>query len=347
MKRKMRWGVTVLVALVGALSLQVRAPAEYERRNAIVEAVDKTHESIVTLKMQRRGNFGLKEVNGCGVIVDSRGYIITSQHVVAGCEKLSVVLFDDTELPATIIVQDTKTDLAVIRVRTDRKLKELPLAPGSDLMVGETVIAVGHPFGYRNTVSTGIVSGVNREIVMPNSGEKLTNLIQITAAINPGNSGGALLNINGELIGINTATRMDAQGVSFAINADTVKDVLARELSSAKVSQVGHGLKYYEVLARGPQRQRVVVDAVAEGSPAAAAGLRPGDVVLRLGNQAVGNRFDLERAFWGYAEGEKIEAVVLRDGKESRLALTLCRDGGAAEERTTRTEGTSANRARP
>src|SRR5262249_31737751 len=161
---------------------------------AIVEAVEKTRESIVTLKMQKRGNWGTKEVNGCGVIVDSRGYVVTSQHVLAGCEKLSVLLFDDSEVPARICAEDEKTDLAVIRLRTDRRLKEVPFAPAADLMVGETVIAVGHPFGYRNTVSTGIVSALGREVVLPNTGEKLKELIQVSAAINPGNSGGALLN---------------------------------------------------------------------------------------------------------------------------------------------------------
>jgi serine protease Do len=345
----MLWGVAFLAALAGAFLVQAEPQKrgqpqgnsantevrktqdekkpQYERRNAIVEAVEKTRESIVTLKMTRRGQWGVKDVNGCGVIIDSRGYAVTSQHVVAGCEKISVLLSDDTECPASIVVQDTKTDLAIVRFRTDKKIRELALAPGGDLMVGETVIAVGHPFGYKNTVSTGIVSATEREIVMPNSGEKLKNLIQITAAINPGNSGGALLNINGELIGINTAVRNDAQGIAFAINADTVKDVLAQHLSADKVSKVDHGLKCHEELTTEPQRCKVVVDEVSERSPARAAGLRPGDVVLRLGAQPVCNRFDLERAFWGYAEGESIEAVVIRDGKENRLSLTLGREG--------------------
>src|SRR5207245_257007 len=144
----------------------------------------KTKDSIVTLKMTKRGNWGVKEVNGCGVVVDSRGYVVTSQHVITGCEKLSVVLHDDTELPARIYAQDEKADLAVIRVDTDKELKEVAFASCGDLMVGETVIAVGHPFGYRNTVSTGIISAVGREIVLPNTGEKLAGLIQISAAIN-------------------------------------------------------------------------------------------------------------------------------------------------------------------
>jgi serine protease Do len=312
----------VAVLLAALPFAQVEAGARDERRTAVVEAVEKTKRSIVTLKMQRRGEWGVKEVNGCGVIVDSRGYVVTSQHAIAGCENLRVVLRDDdTELPARICAQDEKTDLAVIRVDAEKQFQEVTFASCADLMVGETVIAIGHPFGYRNTVSTGIVSALGREIVLPNSGEKLTGLIQISAAINPGNSGGALLNINGELIGINTAIRTDAQGVAFAVNADTVQRTLARHLSAGKVSQVGHGLKCHEELAG--ERPRVVVDAVAERSPAARAGVQPGDVVVKLGAQPVSNRFDLERAFWGYSEGEKIEAVVVHEGKETRAELTL------------------------
>jgi serine protease Do len=315
MNHQMSW--RAVAALLAALPF-AQAEAREERRTAIVAAVEKTRASIVTLKMTRRG----KDINGCGVIVDSRGYVVTSQHVIAGCEKLRVVLNDDdTELPARICVQDVKTDLAVLRVDAEKPFQEVKFASCADLMVGETVIAVGHPFGYLNTVSTGIVSALGREIVLPNSGETLTGLIQVNAAINPGNSGGALLNINGELIGINTAIRSDAQGMAFAINADTVQRTLARELSAGKVSQVGHGLQCHEELAG--ERPKVVVDAVAERSPAARAGVQPGDVVVKLGAQPVGNRFDLERAFWGYSEGEKIEAVVVREGKETRVALTL------------------------
>src|SRR5438132_11817050 len=112
----------VAVALAGVPFVRGEVAARDERRTPVVEAVEKTKESIVTLKMTKRGNWGVKEVNGCGVIVDSRGYVVTSQHVITGCEKLSVVLHDDTEVPARIYAQDEKTDLAVIRVEGDREL---------------------------------------------------------------------------------------------------------------------------------------------------------------------------------------------------------------------------------
>src|SRR5205085_2088984 len=125
----------------------------------------------------------------------------------------------------------TRWDLAVLRIRSNKKLAALPLAPVDDLMVGETVIAVGHPFGYTNTVSVGIVSALGREITMP-TGDVLNGLIQTNASINPGNSGGPLLNVNGEFIGVNVALREGAQGIAFAINTGTVKSFLRQHLSA-------------------------------------------------------------------------------------------------------------------
>jgi serine protease Do len=185
-------------------------------------------------------------------------------------------------------------------------------------MVGETVIAVGNPFGFANSVSTGIVSALGREV--PLSGESLTGLIQHSASINPGNSGGPLLNVNGELIGINVALREGAQNISFAINVETVKEVLARQLSARKIAKVAHGLTCSEaVTGEAGERQRVVVEAVA----AADSGLRKGDVLVKVGELALQNRFDVERAFWGCKAGDKVPAVVLRDGKPTALAITL------------------------
>src|SRR5262249_33044819 len=150
-----------------------------------------------------------------------------------------------------------------------------------------------------NTVSTGIISALGREITMP-GGETLTNLIQTDASINPGNSGGPLFNINGELIGINVALREGAQGIAFALPAEMVQQVLSRHLSAAKVARVAHGLGCHEWIPdeEGLVRQQVVVDQVTERSPAALAGLQRGDVILRVGDRPVANRFDVERAMW-------------------------------------------------
>jgi S1-C subfamily serine protease len=169
------------------------ARAQYSRRTPIVEAVQKTRESIVTVKVAKRGRG--KETIGTGVIVDERGFIITNRHVIHQGERVVVRLADGSDVTARVLAADPRCDLAILRIRTSRELQALLLAPASDVMVGETVIAVGHPFGYRNTVSTGIISAVGREIEMP-TGDVLSGLFQTDASINPGNSGGPLLHLS-------------------------------------------------------------------------------------------------------------------------------------------------------
>jgi serine protease Do len=307
------------------------ANAQHSRQSPVTEAVEKTRNSIVTIMVERQGNWGRRrEVGGTGVIIDKRGYIVTNDHVVAGCDKVSVQLADSTEITAKVFAEDAAHDLAVLNVSTSRQLAELPLGPACDLRVGETVVAVGQPYGYTNTVSTGIVSAKGRDIPTP-SGGRLTNLIQTNASVNPGNSGGPMLNVNGELIGINVAVREGAQGIAFALDADTVQKVLSKHLSAARIARVGHGLVCSEkvVAEEGDDRQQVVVDRVAEKSPAAAAGLKAGDVLVKVGDRKVANRFDVERAMWSFKAGDELKASVLRDGKEVTLSLTLGKDEAA------------------
>jgi serine protease Do len=307
----------------------VSRAAEPSRHNAVVDAVKKTHASIITVKVEKHGAFGKKDIIGTGVVVDERGYAITNHHVVAGADRVTAALSDGTDLPAQVYAEDAAHDLAILKLPGGKKYQELAVGPGSDLMVGEDVIAIGHPFGFTNTVSTGIVSAVGREITMP-TGETLSNLIQTSAGINPGNSGGPLLNIDGELIGINVALRDGAQGIAFALNADTVQQVLSQRLSAAQVARVSHGLICHEavVAEEGPAREQVVVDDVADKSPAAA-GLRKGDVLLKLADRPLLNRFDVERALWDCRAGDKVEAVVCRDGKETAVTLRLAKWDGS------------------
>jgi serine protease Do len=329
-QRHIRAALAVLVglAIAGAGN---RAQGQYSRKTPITEAVEKTRNSIVTIKVERQGNWGRSEVVGTGVIIDDRGYVITNCHVVSGSDKVSIQLSDNSEIPAKVFAEDSSYDLAILAVSTTKKLTELPIGPATDLKVGETVITVGHPYGYTNTVSTGIVSAKGRDIPTP-SGGRLTGLIQTNAAINPGNSGGPMLNINGELIGINVALREGAQGIAFALNADTVQKVLSKHLSAARMAKVGHGLACTEkvIAEEGDDRQQVIVDKVADKSPAANAGLKPGDVLLKVGDRKVTNRFDVERALWGFKAGDKLQASVLRDGKETTMSLTLVKGDAIA-----------------
>jgi serine protease Do len=292
------------------------------RVTPIVEAVRKTRDSIITVRVERRGSWGKKDIVGTGVIVDERGYAITNRHVVKGAERV-VALLGKTEVPCKVLIEDSSHDLAILRLSADRKFTALTFAPASDLMVGETVIAIGHPFGYTNTVSTGIVSALDRSITMP-EGEVLENLIQTNASINPGNSGGPLLNINGELIGINVALREGAQGIAFALSADTVQQALSRHLSAERVAHLGHGLACREVVTDGDGvRQRVVVDGVTPRSPASKAGLKAGDVIVKLGDRPVTNRFDVERALWCCKAGDIVKAAIVRDGQPEKAEIRL------------------------
>jgi serine protease Do len=324
------WRIALVLA-TGLLVSAGLARGGYKRRTAIVDAVEKTRDGIVTLKVILQGDWGKQTLAGTGVIVDERGYLITNHHLIENALEILVTLADNTTLKARVHTALPRYDLAILRVPVKKRLKALAFGPGSDLLVGEPIIAVGNPFGFANTVSTGIISALGREITMP-SDAVLTNLIQHNASINPGNSGGPLLNINGEVIGINVALRDGAQGISFALNADTVKRVLSRTLSAVKVSRVGHGLECDEtVTPRGKglpspralagQHTRVVVRNVS--GAAARAGLRQGDVIVKVGDLAVSNRFDLERALWGYKPGEKARASILRDGKLTHVSFRL------------------------
>jgi serine protease Do len=312
------WTSLPAVALIAGLCAGL-ADGQYARKNAIVEAVSKTKDAIVSLKVTRDAGFAKREIVGTGVMIDERGYLVTNYHVIDGAVRIQATLADKTRLTASVHATSTRNDLAILKLPVKGKVKALPVASAADLMVGETIIAVGNPYGFENTVSTGIVSALGRELTGPTD-YTMTGLIQHSASINPGNSGGPLLNINGELIGINVALREGAQNISFAINAETVKEVLSSKLSASKVARVSHGLTVQEAVEPdGPERQRVVV----EKAVGAAAGLRKGDVLVQVGELAPRNRFDVERAFWGYKAGETVPAVVVRDGKRTTLAITL------------------------
>jgi serine protease Do len=316
----MRTMAALVVALLVVSGAGTEARAQHSRKTPIVKAVAKTRASIVTISVPRPGH---KDAVGTGIVVDERGYIITNRHVVGGARKVQVRLADGTELTSQVLVVEPGYDLAVVRVEPSKKLPALPLAPASDLMVGEQVIAVGHPFGYLNTVSTGIVSALDRQITMP-TGDVLKGLIQTDASINPGNSGGPLLNINGELIGVNVALREGAQGIAFAINADAVKLMLSRHLSALKVGGVYRGLRCDEkVLGDTGPRQKVIVAAVEQEAPAAGAGLKSGDEILMVANRPVANRFDVERALWDKRPGEKVAVQVRRQGHSLEVTMTL------------------------
>lgn len=323
---------SVLVSVGCSVLLFLACPgyAEYvSRKNPFTEAIAKTRSSVVSIKAQSPR--ASRPSVGSGVIIDERGYIVTNRHVVGVLKQARVILADETEYAGQVIFTDAANDLAVLKINADKKLPYLTLAPVSDLMLGETVIAIGNPYGYDGTVTTGIISALNRKITMPN-GENLTGLIQHSAPINPGNSGGPLLNINGEWIGVNVAVRDGAQCIAFTINADTVRQILSERLSALKIAGVSHGLNTTEkVIAETGDRQRLVVAELPQQSPAIAAGLQKGDVIRAVSGRSVVNSFDLERALWDKKAGQTVQLRVVRGGQELTVNLTLSEGPGLGQ----------------
>src|SRR5262245_592445 len=315
-------GVVVWLTLLAGAVWAADTPNP--RHTPVVQAVQKTRASVVALLGGESGGSDRSyEIIGAGVVVDKRGYLVTNAHLIRTGRRIRIQLADGTEWPAEVVAKEAAADLAILRVRTAKPLLPLPLGTASDLLVGETVIAVGHPYGYSHTISRGIISGLDRKIKM-RAGETLSHLIQTDANINPGNSGGPLLNINGEWIGINSAVRQGAQGIAFAINVETVKQALCQHLSAGKIAGICHSLICTErVRPEGADRQRVMVSGVGEQTAAARAGVEAGDEVRAVGGRAVANCFDIERAFWDYKPGDRVRITVVRQEKEKTLTLTL------------------------
>jgi serine protease Do len=280
-----------------------------------------TEELLSTAPAQNRVN-GM----GTGIIIDPRGYIITNQHVVDEVSLLRVRLADGTNAAARIVARDSETDLALLKIDVNKPLQTMPLGTASDLMVGETMVAIGNAYGYEHTVTVGVVSALGRDVTL-NKEVSYKQLIQTDAAINPGNSGGPLLNIHGDLIGVNVAIRAGAQGIGFAIPVDTMIRVAADMMANRVRGGAPLGLVLKNEVQTnrddaGPQRQ-AVVDRVDANTPAGKAGVQRGDVVLRLGDQPVATGLDVERGLLEHASGDKVALLVRRNGTEQKLELAL------------------------
>jgi serine protease Do len=257
---------------------------------------------------------------GSGVLIDRRGYILTNHHVVDKVQGIMVQLSDGTTCPGQLLQFDAVMDLAVLKIDPPHPLTAVEIGTSSDLMVGETVVTIGNAFGYENTVSVGIVSALHRDVTLSDD-QVYRNLIQTDACINPGNSGGPLINIEGELIGINVATRSGAQGIGFALPIDDVKRVAVEMLSTRSLAGTWHGLVAGEVV-QGDDR-KVLLHDVQSGSPAAEAGFLPGDEVVKVGELDVKNVLDIERGLLDVRPGQPTRVGIVRGGKPSEVALDL------------------------
>jgi len=324
----MRCSSTVFaaVALLLSSALAGKADAEEGRRTAIVSAIESTRDSVVNIHGQKfvpnpddESAGELKRVNGMGtgVVVDPRGYVVTNYHVVEGVRRIEVTLASGKTTSATLISHDPRTDLAVIKVEHDKPLPVITIGTSSDLMIGETVLALGNAYGYEHTVTRGIVSALHRDVEVSRT-QRYDNLIQTDASINPGNSGGPLLNINGEMIGVNVAVRAGAQGIGFAIPVDKVLEVVASLLSVERVDHTWHG-----IVARTDSQRGVIVETVHSRSPAENVGVRAGDVITQIGETLVARPLDIERGLLGHRAGDSVSVTVMRAGAEEKLDLAL------------------------
>ncbi|MCS7045490.1 MAG: trypsin-like peptidase domain-containing protein [Gemmataceae bacterium] len=315
-------------------------PAFASRRTPIVLAVERAKGAVVNIHSERHllgggDHFSLaptqQRVNGMGtgIVIDPRGYIVTNHHVVDDVAVLRIRLADGASHNATVVARNAEMDLALIKIDPPQPLPTIPLGTAADLMVGETVVAIGNAYGYEHTVSVGIVSAIKRDVSL-NKDMSYKSLIQTDASINPGNSGGPLLNINGELVGVNVAIRAGAQGIGFAIPVDHMIRAVADMLRSRRRSGVYDGLvcrDRVDISHEVPSRS-VVVDRVDAASPAALAGLRAGDTLLRIGDTRIVCSYDVERALLDSRPGEIVPVVVRRGDKDQRLDLALGHPGG-------------------
>ena len=298
------------------------ARAEELRRTAIVRAIESCRDSVVNIHGEKLVAADTEDdgrrVNGMGtgVVIDARGYAVTNFHVVDGVRKIEVTLASGRTVSARMVSHDRRTDLAVIKIDSVTPLPVIRLGSSGDLLIGETVLALGNAYGYEHTVTRGIVSALHRNVdVSPK--QRYEDLIQTDASINPGNSGGPLLNINGEMIGINVAVRAGAQGIGFAIPVDSVLRVVTGLLSVERVDHTWHGIVCRSCSVGA------VVEAVHRESPAESIGMRAGDIILRVGEQSVGSQLDIERALLGRKAGEVVAVTVTREGGEEQLQLSL------------------------
>ncbi len=269
---------------------------------------------------------------GSGVVIDSRGYILTNNHVVEDATKITVTFNDGREVSATVVGTDPKTDLAVIKVNIDNEqIPSIVWGTYDSLRVGDVVLALGSPFGLKSSVSFGIISALGRGGVGITEYE---DFIQTDAAINPGNSGGALVNMRGELIGINTAIFSrtgGSEGVGFAIAVSIAKDISSSLIESGKVVRGWMGVAIQELtpaLAQSfqlPEGQQggVLISEVHQDGPSAKAGLQRGDVILEYGNEQVRDVNHLRNIVARTKVGKQKEITVLRDGRETALTLIL------------------------
>jgi len=263
---------------------------------------------------------------GSGVIIDStRKYILTNHHVIVRASKITITLANQQEFEARVVGTDPESDLAILKIETDSELPAITMGRSDDLMIGETVIAIGNPFALSHTVTTGVISALNRSVRTQN--QVFHNFIQIDASINPGNSGGPLLNINGELIGINTAIYSGAEGIGFAIPIDRANRIVSNLIDYGRVHTAWLGItvqdlnknliNYFHL----PVSNGAIITEVLTGSPAKERGLKRKDIITELNKNKIASSRDYYDHLSQYTANEIIDLVFFRNGKRQEIPI--------------------------
>lgn len=329
------------------------AQGRESRRTPIVAAIEKARPAVVSIYVEynqaaggsrfRRDPFQEDFFNrffgemsprrpspsvsiGSGVIIDgARGLVVTNEHVVRGAGTITVTTSDGQELAAEILGADDRFDLAVLAVKSKKPLPQLPLGNSEDLMIGETVIAIGNPFGLSHSATTGVVSATGRNLPngRGNPNSSFRDLIQTDASINPGNSGGPLVNINGEVIGINTVIQANAEGLGFAIPSDKVRRIYTRLIRNQAEDQAFHlGLDLAEAGHPEKGKTGLMVLKVKPDGPADKAGIKVGDMLMSLDGSSTPTIDDYEMIITNLTQRQAVTAEVTRGTQNLTVSLT-------------------------
>ncbi|MBN2212001.1 MAG: trypsin-like peptidase domain-containing protein [Sedimentisphaerales bacterium] len=344
--------IVFLIVFIGGL-----VDANVQRRTPIVEAFEKNKDTVVSILGKRdistRDEMynwiledfpffqqrNLRPSLGSGFIIHPRGYIVTNAHVIKNATDITVILADAKEYKGKVVAMDEGIDLALVKIDAPGSLPTVTLGDSDDLLIGETVLAIGNPFGYSQTLTDGIISAIHRKVLLDERQGPL-DLIQISAPINPGNSGGPLLNINGEVIGINNAIRKAAEGIGFSIPINRLRESAGRMVNVERLYRLNFGADVIDAWTEpanasdqkpddsssSRQSRGALVRYVRSESPAAEAGFQVGDVVTAIDTTAVLSALEFQLELLEHNPGERITFTVLRDGKPATpisLEVTL------------------------
>lgn len=301
------------------------------RLTPLVRAVENCRDFVVNIHTEKAGTeesdsrfFSSKSRRvsgmGTGIVVDERGYIVTNYHVIHEVDEITVTMMGGEIMKARPVSFDRKQDMAIIHVTAPKPLKVMPIGTSSDMRLAEQVFAVGNAFGYEYTVTSGIVSALGRDVEVDET-QSYENLIQTDASINPGNSGGPLLNLNGDVIGINVAIRAGAQRIGFAIPIDDARRTISRLLSTERLNGIAHGMFGTDI--KTPADQKLVIDSVASGSAADRCGLKQGDTIASVRGIKIHDSADWERSLLDIPVGTVLDVTALRDGVTTPLKFTV------------------------